>query len=370
MSSRIERFREILDQAGLDGAVVRLPENVYYLTQVEFLSFRPCFAIVSPDRTILVAPSFGLEPPEGIELAGYDMPGATIDRVVDPEKTAATALLAGVADAGLSDKRLGIEDSVTSFQHLTDLSRHATLVPLRDEIAGLRRQKDEGELQLIRNAIGCIEAGFAAVKEAAQVGKSEIEIFLAASDAIQGTAGTTTDLGDWNNCFISGPRTYEIVGPPGTRRVEEGDLMILDLNPVVNHYKGDVTRTFSIGEPSDRQRALHDLLVQGHDQAMANVGPGTTAHEVDAIFRNILVGAGYGDYLIGHFGHGIGLQHLERPYIIPGDDMPLKENMVIALEPGAYIPGDFGMRFEQNYLVTSNGLESLVSYPRELVVCG
>ena len=370
MSSRIEKFRELLDQAGLDGAVVRLPENVFYLSGVEILSFRPCFAVVSQERTIVVAPSFGITPPEGVELAGFDIPGATIDRVVDPEKTASTALLAAVADAGLTDKRLGIEDSVTSFQHLTDLSRHATLVPLRDEIAGLRRQKDADEIRLIRKAIDCIEAGFAAIRDNTRAGMSEIDAFLASSAAIQTTAGTTADLGDWNNCFITGPRTYEIIGPPGTRILEEGDLMIMDSNPVVNHYKGDITRTFCIGKPTDRQTALHDLLVQGHDQAMETVQPGTTAHEVDAIFRNILVDAGYGDYLIGHFGHGIGLQHLERPYIIPGDDMPLKENMVIALEPGAYIPGDFGMRFEENYLVTNDGLEPLSHFPREVIICG
>ena len=83
-----------------------------------------------------------------------------------------------------------------------------------------------------------------------------------------------------------------------------------------------------------------------------------------------LIEAGYGPGLITHFGHGLGLQHLERPYIIPAEEMPLEEGMVIALEPGIYIPDGMSMRIEDNYLVTAGGLEPLSHFPRQLIACG
>jgi len=103
---------------------------------------------------------------------------------------------------------------------------------------------------------------------------------------------------------------------------------------------------------------------------MEVVRPGDTGRAVDAAMREVLVMAGYGAGLTTHLGHGLGLQHPERPYIIPAEEMQLDEGMVIALEPGIYGLDGIGMRLEDNYLVTANGLESLSHFPRELIVCG
>jgi Xaa-Pro dipeptidase len=97
--------------------------------------------------------------------------------------------------------------------------------------------------------------------------------------------------------------------------------------------------------------------------------PGVPGRAVDAALRQTLVDAGYGAMLMSHFGHSLGLQHLERPYIIPAEEMPLEEGMVIALEPAIYPQGAQGMRLEDNYLVTAHGLDLLSTFPRELIVC-
>jgi Xaa-Pro aminopeptidase len=147
-----------------------------------------------------------------------------------------------------------------------------------------------------------------------------------------------------------------------------GDLMIIDLNPVIRQYKGDITRTFCVGAPTAAQQSMHDTIVRALDRAMKVGRPGARGREVDAALRELLVGAGYGPWLTTHFGHGLGLQHLERPYIIPAEEMRLEEGMVIALEPGVYAPDGMGMRVEDNYVVTPAGLEPLSHYPRDLGV--
>jgi Xaa-Pro aminopeptidase len=129
-----------------------------------------------------------------------------------------------------------------------------------------------------------------------------------------------------------------------------GDLFIVDLNPFVGGYKGDTTRTLCAGEPTAAEGIAR---------------PGLPASDLHAALVGPILAAGLGA-LRFHGGHALGLEHLERPYVIPGDDMPLAEGMVIALEPGVYLPDVGGLRVEDNYLVTATGLERLSHFPRAL----
>ena len=369
MSMRLTRFRALLAAAGLDGAVVRRPENVFYLTGVA-AGTRPSFAVVGPQRAVVVAPVQGATPAADVELIGYETPGPVIDRVVDVDLLSAAALRAAVDRAELRDVRIGVEDAAIAVLHHADLARRAAVVPMRGEVEALRRRKDADELPLIRDAIRCNEIGLAAAQRTIGPDVSEFELFLAVAQAIQEAASVPVDLGEDNNAFISGPRTASIAGPATARRLMPGDLMIIDVNPVIRHYKGDLTRTFCVGQPTRQQRAMHDALVRAHDHAMPVGRAGATARDVDAALRQTLVDAGFGKWLFGHMGHGLGLQHTERPYIIPAEEMQLDEQMVIALEPGIYVPGELGMRLEENYIVTARGLEPLNHFPRELIACG
>jgi len=369
LSSRLARFRTALAAAGLEGAVIGRPENVYYLTGVRAGLGRPSFAVVGPRRAAVVAPGGGIAPSSEIERFDYAVPGGIVDRIVDIDGESARGLTAAFAHAELQRARVGIEASAVSSLHAASLEG-ALLSPLHDEVEALRRQIDPGELELIRDAIRCNEAGFAAAQRTIREGVSEFEVFLAVSRAIQEAAGIGLGLNDSNHAFLSGPRTALVAGEATERRLRAGDLMIIDVNPVIRPYKGDITRTFCVGTPRAAQRAMHDALVRALDRAMEVVRPGDTGRAVDAAMREVLVMAGYGAGLTTHLGHGLGLQHPERPYIIPAEEMQLDEGMVIALEPGIYGLDGIGMRLEDNYLVTANGLESLSHFPRELIVCG
>jgi Xaa-Pro dipeptidase len=369
LSSRLARCRTALTAVGLEGAVIGRPENVFYLTGTRAGPVQPSFAVIGPQHATVVAPGSGIAPSPEIERFGYGVPGGIMDRIVDSAGESARGLAAAFAHAELQGARVGIEADAVSSLHAASLEG-AMLSPLHDEVEALRRQVDPGELGLIRDAIRCNEAGFAAAQRTIREGVSEFEVFLAVSQAIQEAAGSGLSLNDSNHAFLSGPRTALVAGPATDRRLCAGDLMIIDVNPVIRHYKGDITRTFCVGAPRAAQRAMHDALVRALDRAIEVVRPGNTGRAVDAAMREVLVAAGYGTGLITHLGHGLGLQHPERPYIIPAEEMQLDEGMVIALEPGVYGLDGISARIEDNYLMTASGLELLSHFPRELIVCG
>jgi Xaa-Pro dipeptidase len=370
---RLARFRGHLVRVGLAGAVIGRPANVLYLTGYPASPDRPCFAVVGSERVAVVGPGDAASiqrsvSPETMAI-GYRVPGSTIDRVADVVSLSAIALEEAIERVGLAEQRIGIEEAELSAHHAAVVDGLAKRVALDDHVASLRRIKDEGELALIRTAVAGNDAGFGGAARAIAEGIDEFGVQSAVIQAIQQVSGVPIDVLGPNCAFISGPRTMLAAAPATPRLLERGDLMIVDINPVIRNYKGDTTRTFSVGPPTAEQQRVHDSLVRGLEAVEKSVRPGVRACDVFATLVEPIVVAGFGS-LRFHGGHAIGLEHLERPYIIPGDELRLEEGMVIALEPGVYLPGIGGIRVEDNYLVTARGLEVLSHYPRELVACG
>ncbi|MBM3679445.1 MAG: aminopeptidase P family protein [Actinobacteria bacterium] len=388
MADRIGRLRQRLAEQGIDGAVIRRPPNIYYLTAYSPGVSRPGFVVVSPERAVLVAPGSadGLRAAVRgrVEVIAYRVPGATVDAVADVDELSGEALGTALEQAGLGGRRVGIEEAAISVRHFDVVRQRVgatgphggfgpagrgSTVSLAGEVEALRRVKDTEELALFRAAVGCNDVGFEAARRTIVPGVTEFQIERAIVAAMEAAAGVPIDILDDTNGIISGPRTAGVVGLATGRRLERGDLVIVDLNPFINSYKGDTTRTFSVGEPSAEHRRLYDVVRRSLERMETRVRPGTRGRDVYAVFAETVAEAGYSDGMIGHGGHAIGLEHLERPYIIAGEDMPLEEGMTITLEPGLYLPGVGGMRLEDNYVVTSSGVELLSHYSRELIRC-
>ena len=369
---RIERFRQLLRSAGTDGAVVGGPANVCYLTGLPASLDRPSFAVIGPDRVALVVagsadaarPALGVD----AEVFGYRAPGI-LDEVVDVDRGSAEALGRAIAAAGLTGTQIGVDEARISALHARSVADAGTIVPLAGQVESLRRIKDPDEIGQIRAAIDMNDVGFAAAGRAIGPGVSELAVMGAVVDAMQQACGVPIDLLDPTNAFVSGSRTMLGAAPATSRHLEPGDLMIVDLNPYIGQYKGDTTRTFAVGEPSAEQRRAHDALARGLEAAERVARPGTRGSEVFAALLRPIAEAGLGAGFKFHGGHALGLDHLERPYIIPAEDMRLEEGMVVALEPAVYLPGIGGLRVEDNYLVTASGIEPLSRYPRELTMC-
>src|SRR5439155_9378325 len=179
---------------------------------------------------------------------------------------------------------------------------------------------DAEELALFRAAVACNDVGFEAARRAIAPGATEFQIESAIVAAMEKAAGVPIDILDDTNGIISGPRTAGVVGLATDRTLQRGDLVIVDLNPYINQYKGDTTRTYSVGEPSAEHRRMYDAVRRSPGPMESVARPGARGRDVYAAFAETISEAGYGAGLRGHGGHAIGLEHLERPYIIAGDD--------------------------------------------------
>jgi len=374
--ARIDRLRRTFADRGVDGVVVRRPPNVRYLTGYPSDyppgSNHPLFAVVGGDEVALILPEGDdaerARTERDISVFGYATPGGTLDRVADVERLAAAALDAAVEQAGLRGRRIGIEETAISVFHAAAVVRHGPAVAVDGAVEALRRIKDTGEVAAIRTAVGYNDLGFAAAGKAIGPGVSELAVQAAVVRAMQEVAGVPIDVLPQTNAFISGPRAALGAAGATPRCLDRGDLMIIDLNPIIAGYKGDTTRTFSVGLPSPEQQRIHKALVRAIEAAETLLRPGVRACDVYATLVAAITDAGLGTDLDHHGGYAIGLEHLERPYIIPADPTLLAKGMVLTLEPGVYGPDIGGLRIEDNYLITADGCARSENYRRECVL--
>ncbi|MGO9815247.1 MAG: M24 family metallopeptidase, partial [Isosphaeraceae bacterium] len=237
-------------------------------------------------------------------------------------------------------------------------SRLTILDPL---IRQLRRAKDPDELDLIRRSVRAGEAAHAAAIAEIRPGLTELDAFLVVQVAAVRELGEQVLVyGD----FVSGPRCAdEQGGPPSRRVIERGDLLLLDFSVVVHGSRADVTNTCVVGgEPTRRQIELYEICMGALAAGEALLRPDVPAAHVDAAVRGYFAAHGLEQYFPSHTGHGLGLGHPEPPYLVPESSDTLQAHDVVALEPGLYLPGVGGMRFERNYLITDRGHETLTRY--------
>jgi Xaa-Pro aminopeptidase len=152
----------------------------------------------------------------------------------------------------------------------------------------------------------------------------------------------------------------------GSRRLEEGDAVVIDIGGRSEGYVSDITRMAYLGEPSERYREVHAVVEAAVQAGLAAARPGATCHEVDAAARGVIADAGYGEYFVHRTGHGLGLSVHEPPWIMRGDETELRVGMVHSIEPGIYLPGELGIRLEEIVHVTEDGCRRFSRLPRDV----
>jgi Xaa-Pro aminopeptidase len=341
-----------------DAVVVTSPESLIHLGNFapSPFDFNPnegaSALLLTPDRAILFADNL---------LGRYVRPDC-VDEVVTLDwytgrksAPARRELLSQAIRDRLADgsaRRLGVEPLGVP---LIENHRQINLAePLRD----LRRSKDPDELDLIRRSVKAGEAGHRAGLAEIVPGMTELDAYLVVQNAAIRELGERAIVyGD----FASGRRCeLELGGPPTGKRIERGDLMILDFSVVVHGYRADFTNTFCIGaSPTDRQAELYQHCMEAMKTAEAILASGVPARRIDAAVRGVFARHGLAGHFPTHSGHGLGLGHPEPPYLVPESADVLRAGDVIAIEPGLYLEGVGGMRFERNYLITEAGAECL-----------
>ena len=168
---------------------------------------------------------------------------------------------------------------------------------------------------------------------------------------------------------LTGSATSMPHGVPSAQRiVQSGDFVLMDYGAMVDGYHSDMTRTVCVGKPSERMQQVYDIVLKAQAAGIVGAKPGITGRDMDKLARDIIEEAGYGDNFGHSLGHGVGLEIHEFPNASPGTLAKLETGNVVTVEPGIYLPGEFGVRIEDFVVIRENGCENLTEAPKQLTV--
>ena len=223
-------------------------------------------------------------------------------------------------------------------------------------IRALRRSKRADEVELLKTCMRACEAGHRRAFEVIQPDVSEFEVYLAVQRAAQEAAGVPCIVyGDFR---ATNATLHKAGGLPTQYRLQQGDLFILDYSVIIHGYRSDFTNTISVGTPSEKIVAQFEACRDALQAAAGMLKARVACRDLWRAASTVLESRGFGP-LAHHAGHGLGLEHPEPPVLVSESDDVLIAGDVITLEPGCYIEGQGGMRFEHNYLITETGSEQL-----------
>lgn len=359
MKERLAEFRQLLAAENLEGFIVASPANRRYLSG--FTGSSGVLVISREEAVLLTDFRYLDQATEQTQAYGFQVkkhPPELWETVAEEIK--------GKCAGGRS--RWGFESDHLVEKHYRTLKEQLDgccfLTPTEGLVNRLRRKKTGVELDAIRKAVEITDRAWARLLPELKPGRTEKEIaalfeFFQRELGAEGTAFPTI--------VASGPRSALPHGEPTDRQIEAGDLLTLDGGAIYNGYRSDFTRTVVVdAEPTAQQQALYDLVLKAQQAALAGMKPGMTGKEVDALAREVIAAAGYGDHFGHGLGHSLGLEIHEAPRLALTDETVLEPGVVYTVEPGVYLTGWGGIRIEDVVVVTAGGIENLTGSPKRL----
>ena len=338
-SSRPAAVRAALDG---DTLIVSTPSNIRWLT-----SFGGSlgWVVVRPDRMVLVTDG------RYAERAAADLAAAGLDAEVVAATTRPKLRELLVECAG--DGPVHAEATHLTHAAWTDLANDLDLQPDDRTITRLRRVKDDGELARMERAASIADDALVAVAPMLTEQPTEADV----RDELEFRMRRLgADGPSYDTIVASGPDNAARPHHQTSRRtIVEGDTVIIDVGALVDGYHSDMTRTFVVGEPTDEQRRIYDLVLEAQLAGLAAVVAGAKARDLDATCRTVFADAGYGDWFIHGTGHGVGLDIHEDPFASTVSEDELVVGDVVTVEPGLYRGGFGGVRIEDLVAVAADG---------------
>jgi Xaa-Pro dipeptidase len=355
--NRQHRLLEAIEPLGVKLTILSRRESVQWLSGAFVRPpFEPLAAMTSAGHVTLVVPERQLcEPAAADELIGYEAKWHSTTR--DDQQAASAAVLRAAVPA--SSQPVACEFSF--FGRNLAEAWPGTAIDVEPVIFQLRRRKDEDELRMLRRANEANRAMFDHARQIVEPGASELDVYTALHSVAVHTLGEP--LTYFGQDFQSGSRG----GPPRNRAAQAGELYILDLGVGFRGYYSDNARTIAVGrQPTADQRRAWQALADVFPLVQSTVRPGASCRTLfEAVQRQL------DEYLPWvfnhHLGHGVGLAPQEGPHLNPRWDDQFAEGQFLAVEPGLYHDRlRHGVRLEQNYVVTRDGVELLTDWPLEL----
>ena len=366
-SSRLERLNVALSQAGLDGVVLNPGPTFSYLTGVSFhLMERPVVLIVAPGRR----PALVLPELEKLKIDQFPYPVDAFCYSENPAEWDAVFRKA-VGSLSLDGRKIGVEPRqmrLLEFRHVRAGAPEADYPDASEALASLRLRKDEAEVEAMRRAVVIAQDALEATIPSLKIGATEKEI--AAELNVQLLKhGCESEL-PFAPIVSTGPNSANPHASPSDRKLQSGDLLVVDWGARVDGYISDLTRTFAVGEVDPEFRKIAGIVLAANAAGRAAGRPGVPCANIDKAARHVIEQAGYGEYFTHRTGHGIGMEGHEDPYMRADNMQMLYPGMAYTVEPGVYLPGRGGVRIEDNVVVTHDGVDVLSDMPRELRTVG
>jgi len=365
-SERVARCAALMKAAGLDVLLLAKPANMAYLTG----DGRLCsYATITKEGKVAL--------------------GVPLTDVEDVKRLACFDLIAGFENEvgmihsiahhfkhfEIQEGNVGLEYTFLT-QAMMGMLTHPHGKPEKviakdctPILSGLRIVKEDGEIERIRAASSVAVTGIAAAVRSLKPGLTESQVAAEAEYAMR-QAGADEF---WRTYISSGRRTNIAHGLPTQRRIQKGDLVMMDIHPIVNGYSADICRTVCVGKPTAEQQAAYNLYLKAQQATIAQVKTGVDMIKLDEILHGIIKDGGHGDHLFGPTMHGVGIEFEEAP-LPPGHAFfhgekappPLETNVVIAVGNCGLYTGPWGVRVEDTVVVKPEGSEVLTDFARKL----
>ncbi len=344
---RLEVLQDLVRKSGLDAYLITRPSSIYYFTRV--LTFEGKLALVVPSKgeASLLVRSLEFElakvQSEGCQLIKVQLGRNFVEEI--------SKLLSRFKKVGFDQLRAG-----------TYLSLSGTGVHLEERpqlVWNLRRAKSEEELACMREAIRIATEGLRKASEAIEAGVRECDV-AAEAEAVMRRLGSQAH--SFETIVASGPHAAYPHAICSMRELRPGDLVIVDVGATYQGYRSDITRTFVVKEPTEKQVELLDAVTRAQREAIRAARCGVKASDLDKVARSRLAQLGFDEYFVHGLGHGIGLDVHEPPRLSPESRDVLRNGDVVTIEPAIYVPGYGGVRIEDMVLITKERAEVLTQF--------
>jgi Xaa-Pro aminopeptidase len=335
---RIARAARQAEEAGLTGVLVTPgPDLVYFAGYSPAASGERITMLVIQARSdpAMIVPVFERPDAERAPGAGAvsfsdwsdgSDPYEATARLLDPHGSYA------ISDSAWAMHVLGLQAALPNSSY----------VSMTDRLPMLRAIKDDDELERLAGAGAAADASFEGIVKVSFAGRRESEVAADLAALLREHGHSQVDF----TLVGSGPNGANPHHEFSERTIEDGDMVVLDFGGTKDGYGSDITRTVHVGEPTDEEREVYEVVCSAQQAGFEAVRSGIACQEIDRAARKVIHDAGYGEYFLHRVGHGIGLTTHEPPYMVEGEIRPIEPGMCFSIEPGVYLPGRFGVRIE------------------------
>ena len=367
-AQRQAAVRDACTGLGLDALLVRDTPNIHWLSGFDdvFDEERAHALLVTPDRLVLHTDS---RYSNAMRTAAADMAS---EIVVDDSRAghfqfAHKALVPDYDGDEAFEGKLGIEDSIAYAEYVRAQAAFATgsLVPTSDVVLSLRAVKGPAEILRLRAAQAITDAAFLHIVGFMRPGMTEREVQLELESFMLGHGADGLAFGSIVACGENGADPHAI---PGDKRLEAGQCVVMDFGARAYGYCSDMTRMVFLGEPQGTMARAWEVLRQANETVEQMLRPGVTGVEAHNLAEQVLADGGFGGKMGHGLGHGVGLVCHELPALNTRNGSPLVEGNVVTVEPGIYLPGEFGMRLEDCGVITADGYDVFSRLGHDMVV--